>query len=788
MTDRCWFAGLSSIRAKRSQMVKRLLAIVSIVALGGCGSSDVENFGAGPQALAGTVPGPGFVAASQGRPLTRTLQEDGKILWRHPVTGAVTAVGYGTHEEVPIATASNLDWDLKGTGDLDGDGQDDFLWQNRSTRALGVWYMNGLQIARVGSLPTPSSGWQLVGIRTGSIGILWFNPSSRVLAAWTLSSGKVTGAFQYGTVPSAYRPILVNRRGLVTQDSSNRLYNFALSNLDAPVRLPVPAGPSPICTADMNSDTWDDLMFQTRPGRYVCLSSEYPERWPRLSAPRQFHDFQLVGALNSIFDGSLSDLTEIRSDATQLRLTVGDTHKIKLWNFLIISPNAKITNFTASSDNPSVATVDAAGQIRAVGPGRARVSASSAGLTATLSVDVQAASPLLTPPDSGLELVDLNDFQISAGNTSSLVSMSSDGLRVGFSSSSPRLLDSLIPIQSQAFIRDRLTGVATCVSLDSSGAPANGPCSRPLLSVDGRYNCFLSRATNLGQNGSPAGDLYLSGFSGDVWGRVVFTVSGGPVFVPKSEREFAMNDDASAFVATSDTPLAGDDTNGRSDIYLAGAVASIYNGWPNSVASANRVSVQNDGSQFDQDSRLVGLSGDGKRVAFELPSVGRVFVRYLALNRTEEVGLAGIPSLAGAFSADGRYLLVAKSDSSGYFVKDLTTSGLIPVDLTNGHGNPLIANLNAAFSRDGRFLCFTSDLPGIVNIPIDGRSRCYIHDRNTGRTRTYGAEAANTGITFSWTSNGISADGRFLGVTAISDLVNGANTVDTSTLLNPFAP
>ena len=44
-------------------------------------------------------------------------------------------------------TVSDLNWQVQGAGDFDGDGQSDILWQNRSTGQVVVWLMNGLTTA-----------------------------------------------------------------------------------------------------------------------------------------------------------------------------------------------------------------------------------------------------------------------------------------------------------------------------------------------------------------------------------------------------------------------------------------------------------------------------------------------------------------------------------------------------------------------------------------------------------------------------------------------------------------
>jgi hypothetical protein len=51
------------------------------------------------------------------------------------------------------------DWDVAGTGDYNGDGQTDIVWENTTTGVRGLWLMNG----------TAFASW----INLGQVGIEW---------------------------------------------------------------------------------------------------------------------------------------------------------------------------------------------------------------------------------------------------------------------------------------------------------------------------------------------------------------------------------------------------------------------------------------------------------------------------------------------------------------------------------------------------------------------------------------------------------------------------------------
>ena len=56
-------------------------------------------------------------------------------------------------------------WHVKGTGDFNGDGFSDILWQNDSGEAA-IWEMNGATVIGAASLGNPGPDWHILGPAT----------------------------------------------------------------------------------------------------------------------------------------------------------------------------------------------------------------------------------------------------------------------------------------------------------------------------------------------------------------------------------------------------------------------------------------------------------------------------------------------------------------------------------------------------------------------------------------------------------------------------------------------
>jgi hypothetical protein len=95
------------------------------------------------------------------------------------------------------------------------------------------------------------------------------------------------------------------------------------------------------------------------------------------------------------------------------------------------------------------------------------------------------------------------------GDLVSLVpAISGNGRYVAFSSAATNLVPGDTNNVTDTFVRDRVLGTTTRISVSTNGGEANAGCNSPSISQDGRFISFLSRATNLAPGG-PDGTTQL---------------------------------------------------------------------------------------------------------------------------------------------------------------------------------------------------------------------------------------------------------------------------------------
>jgi WD40-like Beta Propeller Repeat len=273
---------------------------------------------------------------------------------------------------------------------------------------------------------------------------------------------------------------------------------------------------------------------------------------------------------------------------------------------------------------------------------------------------------------------------------------------------------------TQAFVKDLATGENFLVSMGVDGLPANHDVTSAIISGQGRFVVFATRATNLYDPESPsetpngASQIY----TWDLLAGELELVTTSDGFAPArgDSSDAAMTPDGRYVVFVSDAAdLVAGDTNGTSDVFL----------YDRATKSMRRISEAAGGVELYLHAREPAISEDGSMVAFTAVNAvaggpRQVYVRDVAAGTTTNI-------------------------SRG------------PVDPGNDD------SASPSVSADGRFVAFASDASNIASDDTEGFSDVFVFDRSTGLVARASVDADGTGggDGDSW-SPSLSADGQFL--------------------------
>ena len=343
--------------------------------------------------------------------------------------------------------------------------------------------------------------------------------------------------------------------------------------------------------------------------------------------------------------------------------------------------------------------------------------------------------------------VSVDNSGAQADRASFTPAISAGGRYVAFVSEASNLVPGDTNGFFDVFLRDLQTSRTMRISVDSAGAEANGRSLKVVINADGRFVAFLSDASNLVPNDTNGTfDVFLHDVSSGQTSRV--SVDGSGAQANGMNDYIAISADG-RFVTfhSAATNLVPGDTNGSEDVFVHDRVTGNT-----SRVSVDSTGAQGDAlSRFPAisgDGRFVAFASLATNlVAGDANSLEDVFVHDRILGQTIRVSVdssggqaLGASSFAG-LSGDGRFVAfgsgapnLVPGDTNNLvdvFIHDIQTGQTIRMSVDNS-GMQVSDGTGNSFtwmSGDGRFVAFSSDATSLVPGDTNGVSDIFITAR-----------------------------------------------------------
>lgn len=344
------------------------------------------------------------------------------------------------------------------------------------------------------------------------------------------------------------------------------------------------------------------------------------------------------------------------------------------------------------------------------------------------------------------ELVSVDSSGVHHPGRSKANTLSADGRFVSFESTANGLMPNDLDGDSDVFVRDRLTGTTLACSVNAAGQPGDRASEVSVLSPDGRFVAFRSRAGNLVPGDTnDEWDVFLR----DLQLGTIERVNLGPGGAQAHGDSYCTSISAGGrFVEFSSVAadLVPGDTNLERDIFVRDRL----------LGTTTRISVTSAGLESNGDSHAGYLSADGRFATFvsqatnlvpgDTNGVQDVFVHEFATHTTTRAsvrsdgGQADGWSTGSGITPDGRFLAMASEATNlvpgdaglrDIFLRDQWTGAITRVGLGQ-NGLPPGADSHAwigALSADARYVAFFSLAAGIVPGNPGGLYDVYVRDR-----------------------------------------------------------
>ena len=147
-------------------------------------------------------------------PASNDINGDGRfdLLWQHQTTGQISSwfmngVNLAAGALFSPGQVTDTNWKIVARGDFNGDGHPDLIWQHRTTGQISAWMMNkttaiGMQLLTPGQVA--DTNWKIVGSGDfdgdGHPDLVWQHQTTGQVSVWLMNGTMMTAGFVIGQV------------------------------------------------------------------------------------------------------------------------------------------------------------------------------------------------------------------------------------------------------------------------------------------------------------------------------------------------------------------------------------------------------------------------------------------------------------------------------------------------------------------------------------------------------------------------------------------------------------
>lgn len=384
------------------------------------------------------------------------------------------------------------------------------------------------------------------------------------------------------------------------------------------------------------------------------------------------------------------------------------------------------------------------------------------------------------------ELVSLSTAGVPGNGHSTEPVIAADARFVAFTSAATNLVGGDTNWWTDVFVHDRQLRTTEMVSVALGGVPADGHSAGPSISGDGRFIAFFSKATNLvagDTNGTD--DIFVRDRVAGVTTRVSVAQDGSQAVGLSGDPMISANGRFVVFWSWAENLVPGD-SNHEPDIFTHDLITASTEliSVSTAGAQANSNSIW---PSISADGRMVAFQTSATNLAPNTATVYSDLIvrdRQLGITSLINVAIDGMAANANSYlpivSPDGRWVVFNSSANNlvtndtnfwtDAFVRDLSNGTTELVSLSSGGTQVDDHCGGGAISLDGRFVLLGTWSANLVLGDTNTASDAFMRDRLHGTTERVSLDGNGGQGQYHSGAGSMTPDSRFVAIESQSVL------------------